>query len=104
MAKQHKFNMNAAIRGAIRRIFARSPIIRQIMMQNRREIAKFNNDGSRSKKDAVQYLCNVCKEWVSSTRISVDHIDPVISVDDGFVDWNTFVAKVFCAHSSVISL
>jgi 5-methylcytosine-specific restriction endonuclease McrA len=93
--KKHKpFNHNAAIRGAIRRVFSRSPIVREVLMEGRREIPKFNKDGSRSKKDAVQYQCQICSSWVSSTKIAVDHIDPVISVDDGFVDWNTFVERL----------
>ena len=91
---QKKFNQNAAIRGAIRRIFSRSPIVREVLMAGRREVPKFNKDGTRSKKDAVQYCCQVCNEWVSSTKVAVDHIEPVISVDDGFIDWNEFVERL----------
>lgn len=94
MKKQKPFNHNAAIRGAIRRVFSRSPIVREVLMAGRREIPKFNKDGSRAKKDAVQYQCEVCMTWVSSTKVAVDHIDPVISVDDGFIDWNTFVERL----------
>ena len=65
-------------------------------MKVRREVPKFNKDGARAKKDAVQYLCGVCGQWVGSTKISVDHIVPVVSVDEGFQDWNQFVARLFC--------
>jgi 5-methylcytosine-specific restriction endonuclease McrA len=84
------------IRGAIRRTFSRSPIVREVLMSGRREIPKYNKDGSRAKKDAVQYQCQVCLTWTGSTKVVVDHVEPVISVEDGFKDWNTFVDRLFC--------
>lgn len=95
------FNQNAAIRGAIRRIFARSPVIREVMMEVRKEFPKYNKDGSRAKKDAVCYLCNICKNYVGSTKVSVDHINPVISIEDGFIDWNEFVFRLWCDKTNL---
>lgn len=94
--KKPPYNKNAAIRSAIRRTFSRSPVVREVMMEHRREIPKFNKDGTRAKKDAVQYQCNVCNQWVGSSYIAVDHIEPVIEVEGGFQDWNTFVDRLFC--------
>ncbi len=90
------WNQEAAIRGALRRTFSRSPIIREVLFKVRREVPKFNKDGSRAKKDAVQYRCNVCQTFVGSTKVSVDHISPVVSVTDGFLDFNTFIQRLFC--------
>jgi 5-methylcytosine-specific restriction endonuclease McrA len=91
------FNQNAAIRGAVRRLFSRSPVHTQVLMAVRREVPKYNKDGARSKKDSVQYLCNVCKNYVGSTHVEVDHIVPVIETNEhGFVDWNLFVERLFC--------
>lgn len=101
MAKKNKFNQNAAIRGALRRTFSRSPVVREVLMAVRREIPKFNKDGSRSKKDSVQYKCNVCGNWVGSTKVSVDHISPVITVEVGFVDWTEFVNRLFCGKENL---
>jgi 5-methylcytosine-specific restriction endonuclease McrA len=95
MKKKAPWNENAKIRSAIRRVFSQSPIVREVMMKVRREVPKFNKDGSRAKKDAVQYQCGVCKTWTKSTAISVDHIEPVIP-EWGFEDWNTFVYRLFC--------
>lgn len=99
--KKAPFNVNASIRGAIRRVFARSPIVIEVKMSGRRDVPKYNKDGSRSKKDAVQYQCQVCENWVGSNYISVDHIEPVISIEDGFQDWNTFVARLWCDKSNL---
>lgn len=71
------------------------------MFKVRREIPKYNKDGARAKKDAVQYLCNVCDTWTKSSAIAVDHIEPVIDVTDGFIDWNTFVQRLFCGPENL---
>lgn len=66
------------------------------MSQSRREVPRYKKDGTRHKKNAVQRQCQVCNTWVGSSKISVDHISPVISVDDGFQDWNEFVSRLWC--------
>lgn len=97
MKKKPPFNQNAAIRGAIRRIFSRSPVKQEVLKAVRRESPKYNKNGERSKKDAVEYLCNNCKQYVGSTKVEVDHLQPVIEINElGFVDWNTFVDRLFC--------
>lgn len=95
------WNQEAAIRGALRRTFSRSPVIRDVLFKVRREVPKYNKDGSRSKKDAVQYRCGVCQSYVGSTKVSVDHISPVVSVSEGFVDFNTFISRLFCDASNL---
>jgi hypothetical protein len=100
--KPKVFNQNAAIRGAIRRIFSRSPVKIEVLKKIRREVPRYRKDGSRAKRDSVQYQCNVCKEWVGSTKVDVDHLEPVIEVNEqGFVDWNTFVERLFCGPENL---
>jgi hypothetical protein len=70
-------------------------------MKVRREVPKFNKDGSRAKKDAVQYQCGACSQWTKSTAVSVDHITPVIAVETGFNDWNDFVSRLFCGPENL---
>jgi 5-methylcytosine-specific restriction endonuclease McrA len=47
------------------------------------------------------YLCAGCGEIVRAKEISVDHIEPVISPSEGFTDWNTFVARLFCSKENL---
>ncbi len=96
MKNKPKYNQNSIIRGALRRAFARSPLVQEIMAESRREVPRYKKDGTRHKKNSVQRQCQVCDAWVSSSKISVDHISPVISVDDGFQDWNEFIARLWC--------
>ncbi len=95
------YNENSAIRGALRRAFARSPLVVEKMQESRRTSPRYLKDGTRAKKDWVQRQCEVCNNWVGSTKIVIDHKDPVISVTEGFVDWNEFVARLWCPKENL---
>lgn len=99
--KTPSFNQNAVLRGAIRRAFARSPIIREILNESRREVPRYKKDGSLHKVPSVQRQCQVCNEWVGASHIAVDHIIPVISTEGTFVDWNTYVKAVWCGRENL---
>lgn len=99
--KQYKYNKNSVIRGALRRAFARSPIVQEIINESRREVPRYKKDGTRHKKNLVERQCQVCNGWVSSSKMAVDHIVPVISIDDGFQDWNEFINRLWCDKSNL---
>lgn len=71
------------------------------MAASRREVPRYNKDGSQHKKNWVQRECQVCGSWVSTSKMAVDHIVPVVSVDEGFQDWNEFVARLWCDPSNL---
>lgn len=91
-----KWNANSAFRGALRRVFARSPKVRAIKEQARKEEIKYNKDGSVSKKPRVLFQCAECKGWFKGTHVAVDHIEPVVNPETSFVDWNTFIERLDC--------
>jgi 5-methylcytosine-specific restriction endonuclease McrA len=107
--KRPKYNQSSAIRSALRRSFSRSPIVREIMQAHRRELPKYNKDGSLAAKPKVEYQCQVCAAWVSSTKIAVDHILPVIPManqekeqwDPQNPDWNMYVRRLWCDPSNL---
>lgn len=47
------------------------------------------------------YRCNACKGEFPSAEVQVDHIEPVIDPVKGFVDWNTFIERLFCAKENL---
>lgn len=100
-----KYNKNSAIRSALRRSFSRSPIVREVLMDGRRELPKYNKDGSLAKKPKVEYLCQVCNQWHPSTKVAVDHIEPVIPLDDSWnsenPDWNMYVDRLWCDKTNL---
>lgn len=54
----------------------------------------------KSGKLALHYKCAMCNKQFPQTDIQVDHIDPVVAVT-GFVDWNTFISRLFCKESNL---
>ena len=99
-----KYNPVMAARQALRRAFSRSPIVIEMMRENRRKAPRYNKDGSRHKIDATEHLCNVCGEWkrsVKGSKVVVDHINPVVDPEVGFVDMNTYFERLWCDRSGL---
>jgi len=94
--RKSKYNENSVIRGAIRRVFSRSPLVQEVRRAGRQDRVQYNKNGKPSKKKAVFYLCAKCGSWHRAKNSSVDHKFPVVDPLVGFVDWNTFVARLFC--------
>ena len=100
------YNPVMAARNAFRREFSRSPYVIELMNNpaTKRHAPKFNKDGTRAKVDAVEHLCNVCGEWKRSkkgSKVAIDHVIPVIDPQVGFVDFNTYFARMWCDLSNL---
>lgn len=50
---------------------------------------------TRARIERGKYKCEQCGRIVGVKQIAIDHIDPVHSVEHGFVDWNTFIERLF---------
>ncbi len=48
-----------------------------------------------------KYSCAGCGQIVPNKEIEVDHVSPVVEPTQGFVDWNTYVARLFCDASNL---
>lgn len=101
MKKQPKFNINSLSRSALRRVFVRGPLVQSCMRAARVEQPKHNKDGSVAKKPAVFYTCASCSGLFKQGDVAVDHIEPVVSPDTGFVDWNTFMERLWCTPNNL---
>ena len=95
--RKSKWNENSAIRGAIRRVFSRSPIVQELRKSVREERVQYKKDGSVSKRKAVFYKCAKCGVMHRAKESSVDHKDPVIDPKIGFQSWDIFVSRLFCS-------
>ena len=47
-------------------------------------------------KESYRYKCAACSNIFKSSEIQADHIEPVVSVEDGFIDWNEYIKRLFC--------
>jgi hypothetical protein len=93
-----------AARQALRRAFSRSPIVQEMMKENKRKVPRYTKDGSRHKIDASEHLCNICHQWkrsVKNSKVVVDHIQPVVDPKVGFVDMNTYFSRLWCDRSNL---
>lgn len=43
------------------------------------------------------YECEGCKGVFKQAELQADHINPVIDLELGFVDWNTYIGNLFCS-------
>jgi 5-methylcytosine-specific restriction endonuclease McrA len=43
-----------------------------------------------------KYTCAKCKGTFGRKDTRIDHIEPVVEVAVGFVDWNTFIERLYC--------
>jgi hypothetical protein len=105
--KKSPFNQEMAIRGANRRLFARSPLVTEKLNESRQEFPRFKKDGSRAKKNWVKRQCEVCLLWVGSSHITIDHKDPVVP-PEGFPPdsdmWDRhaiFMKRLWCDKSNL---
>lgn len=44
-----------------------------------------------------KYKCAICGGIFGRRQIAVDHISPVVNPLHGFVDWNTYIERLFCS-------
>lgn len=49
-------------------------------------------------KYAIKYECDVCHGLFD--EIEMDHVKPIVSTEDGFKDWNTYINNALCDESN----
>ena len=50
----------------------------------------------RSGRLAEHYLCASCGGFFVARDVQVDHIDPVVSPEEGFQDWWIYMNRLYC--------
>jgi 5-methylcytosine-specific restriction endonuclease McrA len=50
--------------------------------------------------DRGLYRCAYCKDLFKSSQVHVDHINPIVPIDNnwdyGHIDWNIYIPRLFC--------
>jgi 5-methylcytosine-specific restriction endonuclease McrA len=84
--------MNSFIKGGIRTLSRRWP--------PRYESLNLALIGKRldpaTGKMSNRYKCAACGDMFKQADVQVDHIDPVVSVEGGFIDWNIYIKRMYC--------
>lgn len=56
---------------------------------------------TKTNRVGKHYECNVCKKQYPAKEVQIDHIIPVIDPEVGFVDWNTYIERMFCDKANL---
>lgn len=80
MSKDRNSKLTSYVKGALRRASVRWPARNEALVRARVERGK--------------YKCEICHDLFQRQYIELDHIEPVISLKDGFVDWNTYIERL----------
>lgn len=52
-------------------------------------------------KLAIHLKCSKCKQSFIAKDVQVDHIKPVVDPKKGFVDWETYIDRLFCEATNL---
>lgn len=85
---RHKSFIIAALRNATRRYPPKYETLNEA-----KTVKKTNEKTGRL---AQHYACKKCKEDFPAKEVQVDHKRPVVDPKVGFVDWNTYIERMFC--------
>lgn len=55
----------------------------------------------KSGRIGAHYSCSNCKQEFPQKDIQVDHIEPVVDPIVGFVNWDTFIDRLFCPKENL---
>ncbi len=75
---------------AMRRRFLFSPLRAEALKRARVE-----------EKGKTLYRCAISKKLYTVDQVKVDHRDPVVDPKTGWVDYNTFMARLFCSPDNL---
>ena len=94
--KEMPYPPKALIKGALRRQFARSPMIRRVLEKAVHPIKK----GIRGGK---QFVCKKCKKAFPQKEVSVDHKIPVVPLNKTLEDmsYDEIVERIFCKEANL---
>jgi 5-methylcytosine-specific restriction endonuclease McrA len=84
------------IKGALRRLMARSPIVYEV----KEKAVHKKKKGPRGGK---VYICKICKKTFAGKDVQVDHIIPVVPLDSCLQDmtYEEIVARIFCPKKNL---
>lgn len=47
------------------------------------------------------YKCAACLKVMKQKGMHIDHIDPVVDPEQGFIDWDIYVSRLFCSADNL---
>jgi len=92
--KKKTWSVEAAVFSALRRKFKTYPPYKETRDAAKVEYFVKSKHGKDMRR--VHFQCAHCQQYFKDKDIAVDHIDPVNEPEVGFVDFDTYVQRLFC--------
>ena len=89
------------LKGAIRRVFSRSDLRRKIV-----ELTVVQHEDKTRPRVKTWCKCPSCLEFVPKSYLQVDHIEPIIRLNESLddLDWNTIIDRVWCEENNLVAI
>ena len=88
--------ITSTIRGGFRRYPPKFEVLKEAFRGK-----KINESSGRI---ASHYLCAMCNKEYPAKQVQVDHIIPVVDPVEGFINWDTFIQRLFCEKENLQTL
>lgn len=85
--KAKTWTLKSKLIPAIRKIWFYSPLRREVLT---------------NAKVGDKFRCNQCDELFE--KVQIDHINPIVSLQEGFEDWNSYIGSTFCDIANLQAL
>lgn len=89
-----KFDKRSFVIGKLRNSFKKTPMFSEVRNAAKEEYYVESKHGKQMRR--VHFKCNSCGEFFKDKEIDVDHMDPVVNPDTGWIDYNDFIERLFC--------
>ncbi|MEM4380505.1 MAG: hypothetical protein QXL01_07490 [Thermoplasmatales archaeon] len=99
--KIKNFCLRRHIEKTLRASFKKTPLYNEAKRQAREEYFEESKHGKLLRR--VHYKCAKCGRYFrdGGGEIAVDHIEPVISLEEGFRNFDEYIARLFCPQSNL---
>lgn len=109
MAKKspYKFVIFSEIKGALRRAFSKSPVLKQALDKVRKEEPWIKKDGTKALKPRVTYKCADCGKYYGRTKVQCDHKIPVMPLEGALgkdFNWQDVIDRLFVQDASELQI
>lgn len=56
---------------------------------------------TKTKRMGQHFQCAACAKDFPSSQVQVDHIEPIVSTEDGFTSWKDFIERLYCEKENL---
>lgn len=85
--------ITSTLRGGFRRYPPKYEVLKEAFIDKR--------INEKTKRLGSHYRCNACQNVFPSKEVNVDHINPIVNPEMGFISWDSFIENLFCDKNNL---